>query len=40
MTTHFNRVAVEDVMAVGSSEQEAIRQMRVTGLTCISQALA
>jgi Mg-chelatase subunit ChlD len=40
VTTHFNRVAVEDVMANGSAEQEAIRQMRVTGLTCISQALA
>jgi hypothetical protein len=39
VTTHFNRVAVEDVMANGSAEQEAIRQMRVTGLTCVSQAL-
>jgi Mg-chelatase subunit ChlD len=40
MTTHFNRVAVEDVMRSGSAEQESIKQLRVTGLTCISQALA
>ena len=40
MTLHFRRVAVEDVMAIGSAEQESIKQLRVTGLTCISQALA
>ena len=39
MTAHFEKVTVEQIMATGSPQQEAIRQLRVTGLTCISQAL-
>lgn len=38
-TVHFDRVKVEDVMKPGSKQQDAIRALRVTGLTCISQAL-
>lgn len=38
-TVHFHRKTVEQIMAPGSAEVEAIRQLRVTGLTCMSQAL-
>lgn len=38
-TAHVERAKVEDVMAPGSKHVEAIRKIRVTGLTCISQGL-
>jgi hypothetical protein len=38
-TAHIERAKVEDVMAPGSKHVEAIRKIRVTGLTCISQGL-
>ena len=38
-TVHFSRKTVAEIMAPGSAEVEAIRQLRVTGLTCVSQAL-
>lgn len=38
-TLHFERQAIEDVMRSGSPYVEEIRKLRVTGLTCISQAL-
>lgn len=38
-TAHVERARVEDVMAPGSKHVEAIRKIRVTGLTCISQGL-
>ncbi len=38
-TVHFSRKTVAQIMAPGSAEVEQIRQLRVTGLTCISQAL-
>lgn len=38
-TVHFSRKTVAQIMAPGSAEVEAIRQLRATGLTCISQAL-
>jgi hypothetical protein len=38
-TAHVERAKVEDVMAPGSKHIEAIRKIRVTGLTCISQGL-
>jgi Mg-chelatase subunit ChlD len=38
-TVHFSRKTVAEIMRPGSGEVEAIRQLRVTGLTCISQAL-
>lgn len=38
-TIHFERVKVEEVMKPGSKQQEAIRKLQVTGLTCISQGL-
>lgn len=38
-TVHFSRKTCGEIMRPGSAEVEAIRQIRVTGLTCISQAL-
>ena len=38
-TTHFKRLKVVDIMAPGSAAIESVRQLHVTGLTCISQAL-
>lgn len=38
-TVHFSRKTVADIMRPGSAEVESIRQLRVTGLTCVSQAL-
>lgn len=40
MIAHFQRVPIEDVMAVGSAHKQEIENLRVRGLTCISQALA
>jgi len=37
---HFNKVTVGDVMQPGSPYLQAIRSIRVTGLTCISQSLS
>ena len=39
LTSHFERVPVADVMQEGSPYLQALRQIRSTGLTCISQAL-
>jgi hypothetical protein len=39
LTVHAERVKVEEFMAPASKYVEEIRKMRVTGLTCISQAL-
>jgi Mg-chelatase subunit ChlD len=39
VVAHVERARVEDVMAPGSKHIEAIRKIRVTGLTCISQGL-
>lgn len=36
---HFSKVTVADVMAANSPQLAAIRAIRVTGLTCISQSL-
>jgi hypothetical protein len=36
---HFERATVEDVMAPGSPQLQEIRNLRVRGLTCISQGL-
>jgi len=38
-TVHFSRKSIAEIMAPGSGEVESIRQLRVTGLTCMSQAL-
>jgi hypothetical protein len=40
VTTHFSRKRVGDVMRANSAEQEEIKRLHVTGLTCISQGLA
>ena len=40
MSVHFHRVTIEEVMAPGSVHYREIENLRVTGLTCISQALA
>lgn len=37
--THFSRVRVGDVMAPGSQHVKEIRNLRVRGMTCISQVL-
>jgi len=39
MRSHFQRVPVGDVMAPNSPHVQSIREMHVTGLTCISQGL-
>ena len=39
MNIHFQRIAIEDVMAAGSAHKQEIESLRVRGLTCISQAL-
>ncbi len=36
---HFERASVADVMAPGSAQLQEIRNLRVRGLTCISQGL-
>jgi hypothetical protein len=38
-TTHFDHVPVREVMKLNSPQQEAIKRIRSTGLTCISQAM-
>lgn len=38
-TLHFERIPVADVMAHRSDYQKEIKKIRVTGLTCISQAM-
>ena len=39
LSLHFDRTPVQDVMAAGSPQQKEIKKIRVTGLTCISQAM-
>ena len=40
VTLHFKAVSVADVMAAGSPHLKAIRSIRATAMTCISQGLA
>ena len=38
-TVHFDHVLIRDVMKLNSPQQDAIKKIRATGLTCISQAM-